>query len=200
VLEIAPGYGRWTRFLIPSCSDYLGIDLSPTCIDECRKLFQSSPHARFEANDGTSLDAAADGSIDLVFSFDSLVHAELEILEAYIPQILKKLAPNGVAFIHHSNLADGNVLEGEHSHSRAETVSGKAVTKIVERHGGVPLVQETVNWMNAGLIDCFSLFANAKDYPGVEPVQLANFELMHEASLIRKYQTAYAGGWSPTKD
>jgi len=193
VLEIAPGYGRWTRFLIPSCSDFLAIDLSPTCVAECRRMFQSAPHARFESNDGTSLDAAADGSYDLVFSFDSLVHAELEILEAYIPQILKKLAPKGAAFIHHSNLADGHVLEGHHSHSRAETVSSQAVANIIERSGGVALVQEKVSWMNAGLIDCFTLFARAADYPDAEPVQLSNFELMHEANLIKKYQTAYAG-------
>jgi hypothetical protein len=31
ILEIAPGFGRWTRFLIPSCEELKGIDLSSKC-------------------------------------------------------------------------------------------------------------------------------------------------------------------------
>jgi SAM-dependent methyltransferase len=193
ILEIAPGYGRWTRFLIPSCATYLGIDLSPTCIDVCRQQFKSATHARFETNDGTSLADAEDGSFDFVFSFDSLVHAEIEILEAYVPQILRKLSRKGVAFIHHSNRAIGKVLEGEHSHDRAETVSAEKVARIICDNGGIPLVQERISWMNAGLIDCISLFGRSADFPAVETVHIHNLEIMREASLIRKYQAAYTG-------
>jgi hypothetical protein len=45
-----------------------------------------------------------DGTVDLAFSFDSLVHAEASVLEAYITQLAHKLTPDGVGFIHHSNL------------------------------------------------------------------------------------------------
>lgn len=193
ILEIAPGYGRWTRFLIPSCSEYLGIDLSPTCIETCNERFASASHARFEANDGLSLDAAEDGSFDLVFSFDSLVHAEIDVLENYVPQILRKLAPYGRAFIHHSNLAEGRVLEGQHSHNRADSVSARNVAKIISEHGGVALVQETISWANAGLIDCLTTFARAADFPDAAPATFANSELMLEASIIRKYQLPYTG-------
>lgn len=192
VLEIAPGYGRWSRFLIPSCSEYLGIDLSSSCVDECRRRFASASHARFEVNNGTSLSAATDGCFDLIFSFDSLVHAELDILEAYVPQMLKKLSPTGIAFIHHSNLADGRVLEGRHSHSRAESVSARKVAQLIAGNEGVTLVQETVSWMGAGLIDCITTFARSERFEAKEPVFIANVELMSEANLIRKYQSVYA--------
>ena len=102
ILEIAPGYGRWTKFLIPACSSYLGIDLSANCIDACRKRFKDATHAAFFENDGLSLSRALDGSFDFVFSFDSLVHVEIDVLESYIPQLVKKLTPNGVGFLHHS--------------------------------------------------------------------------------------------------
>jgi SAM-dependent methyltransferase len=102
VLEIAPGFGRWTRFLIEHCDEFTGIDLEQRCVTACADLF---PDARFFTNDGSSLAGIADRSIDLVFSFDSLVHAEQDIMRAYVREIAVKLAPQGVAFIHHSNMA-----------------------------------------------------------------------------------------------
>ena len=46
----------------------------------------------------------ADRSVDFAFSFDSLVHADAEVLDAYAAELARTLAPDGVAFIHHSNL------------------------------------------------------------------------------------------------
>ncbi len=103
VLEIAPGFGRWTKFLLPLCTNYIGVDLSVTCVSACRDVFARAPHARFLQNDGLSLAEIADGSVDVVFSFDSLVHAELDVLSQYIPQIMQKLTATGIAFLHHSN-------------------------------------------------------------------------------------------------
>ena len=104
ILEIAPGFGRWTKFLIAECDEFVGIDFSAKCVDACRNRFAATKHARFFDNDGHSLAAAPDDSFDLIFSFDSLVHAEHDVLQSYVPQILRKLSSTGVAFIHHSNL------------------------------------------------------------------------------------------------
>jgi hypothetical protein len=45
------------------------------------------------------------GSVDFVFSFDSLVHADAPTLEAYLRELTRVLRPGGVAFLHHSNMA-----------------------------------------------------------------------------------------------
>ena len=55
VLEIAPGFGRWTKFLIPNSARYIGVDLSQECVDACRRIFSNIPHATFIKNDGLSL-------------------------------------------------------------------------------------------------------------------------------------------------
>jgi SAM-dependent methyltransferase len=105
VLEIAPGFGRWTKFLKDQCQSMIAVDLSERCIEHCKRRYASDSHIVFQVNDGESLAAVPDNSIDFVFSFDSLVHAEKEVLETYITQIAKKLRPDGVGFIHHSNLS-----------------------------------------------------------------------------------------------
>jgi hypothetical protein len=55
VLEIAPGFGRWSNFLIPTCESYVGVDLSEPAVDACRKRFADASHASFFVNDGRSL-------------------------------------------------------------------------------------------------------------------------------------------------
>jgi 2-polyprenyl-3-methyl-5-hydroxy-6-metoxy-1,4-benzoquinol methylase len=104
ILEIAPGFGRWTQYLKTLCKNLVVVDLSEKCIQACKERFSSYAHITYHVNDGKSLDMIPDGSIDLVFSFDSLVHAEEDVLQAYINQLARKLKRDGVGFIHHSNL------------------------------------------------------------------------------------------------
>jgi SAM-dependent methyltransferase len=191
ILEIAPGYGRWSRYLIPACSGYLGIDLSAACVDACRTRFRGAPHALFLQNDGRSLNAAPDGSFDFIFSFDSLVHVESDVLQYYIPQLIKKLCPNGVAFLHHSNLLDFDNPQGLQEHARATSVSGRVVAELVAKNGGRVIVQEVISWVDTGLLDCLTTFGRADDCNAAEPVNLVNPHFMKEATIIREFQSRY---------
>lgn len=103
VLEVAPGFGRWTEFLLTQCDTLIGIDVAPKCIEACRKRFAGRSTAIFEVNDGKSMPMVGDSSIDFAFSFDSLVHVESGILGSYLTELARVLKPNGVAFLHHSN-------------------------------------------------------------------------------------------------
>ena len=192
VLEIAPGFGRWTKFLLPACQSYLGIDLSGECVAACRERFAGAEHARFAQNDGLSLAEARDGHFDFVFSFDALVHVEIEVMEHYILQILRKLTPTGVAFLHHSNFAAlpaGTAKRGE----RGVSVSAELVAAIVRRGGGKVLIQERINWgaPYTELLDCMTLLARP-DHPAAAPaIDLRNGRFMPEAEIIRDVQAMY---------
>jgi SAM-dependent methyltransferase len=191
ILEIAPGFGRWSKFLIAGCDEFIGLDMAPKCIESCRVRFADAMHARFFTNDGSSLAAAEDRSIDLVFSFDSLVHAESDVIASYVSEILKKLAPDGVAFIHHSNLhAYGKALGIRHG--RGLTVSADIVADQVTLSGGKILIQEVVNWGGEHLIDCLTLFARRDSCPSAQPVRLTNPLFMGESTLIKNFQSPYS--------
>jgi SAM-dependent methyltransferase len=177
ILEIAPGFGRWTRFLLKYCQDYTGIDLSAECVNACKETFEKFEGARFFKNDGLSL-ADANGQFDFVFSFDSLVHADAEVLGVYIPAILKILTPDGVAFIHHSNFKDS--CESNNVHRRSEDISAAVVREMIQQSGGAVVVQETINWGSNNLIDCLTTFSVG---PAQEkPVIFSNDKFMEEAN------------------
>jgi len=190
LLELAPGHGRVTAFLLRFCGRYRGVDLSEQCVTYCRQRFAFRADAAFMANDGLSLAAVAQERFDLVVSFDSLVHADLPVIEAYVPQILDLLKPGGVAFLHHSNLAAyPEVAEFQH---RSNSVSAARVAGLVDRHGGRVLVQEVFNGGPGVGYDCFTLFGREADHAGVEPRMIFNPGLMgREGELSRESFAAY---------
>jgi SAM-dependent methyltransferase len=104
-VEIGPGFGRWTQYLKDWTRRLVVVDLSETCIRACRQRFEGVPHVEAYLTDGRSLDVVEAGSVDFVFSLDSLVHADLDTMTAYLRALGRVLAPDGVAFLHHSNLA-----------------------------------------------------------------------------------------------
>jgi SAM-dependent methyltransferase len=164
-LEIAPGFGRWTEFLLRYCNSYSGVDLSDRCVNNCRQRFAGRPNTEFFLNDGKSLAAVAARRFDLVFSFDSLVHADLDAMAQYVPQIIELLTPGGVAFLHHSNMA---ALPGESVHHRSKDVSADIVRALILKNSGRVLVQERFSWAENVMSDCFSMFCRASDHLGFE--------------------------------
>ncbi len=114
ILEIACGYGRWTQYLKNMCKKLIVIDISEKCIQYCKKRFSGESHIEYFVNDGKSLDMIPDASLDFVFSFDSLVHADESVMKAYLCQLQRVMNIEGVAFIHHSNL--GEYYTGRKNH------------------------------------------------------------------------------------
>jgi SAM-dependent methyltransferase len=179
ILEIAPGYGRWTQYLKDLCERLVIVDLTQGCIDHCRERFADSTNIEYHVNDGRSLEMVEDGSIDFAFSFDSLVHAESDVLGAYIDQLARKLTPGGVGFVHHSNIgayprltklarrvpgrAVGPLVRRGALINivawRAESVTAESVAQQCERAGLACVGQEKINW-EAGryLIDTLTIF------------------------------------------
>jgi SAM-dependent methyltransferase len=161
LLEIAPGYGRVTAFLLEHCERYTGVDITPRCVDACRERFAGRAGASFHLNDGASLEVVADGSLDAAVSWDSLVHADPGVLEAYAHALARKLAPGGRAFLHHSNLgahvdpATGR-LPVENPHWRDQNMTAALMRRFAAEAGLALDGQELVQWGSSVANDCFT--------------------------------------------
>lgn len=211
ILELAPGFGRWTNYLKDCCERLIIVDLSETCIRACQQRFASESHITYHVNDGESLTMVPDRSIDLVFSFDSLVHAEADVIRAYLNQLAKKLKPNGVGFFHHSNIGEyhryfsisdkiptplrNRMLERDlldRTHWRAFSMTARLFATFCEEAGLQCVSQELVNWGAKRLIDCFSVFTPKTSIWARPNVVIKNPDFMKEAELIRRLSHVYA--------
>ncbi len=211
ILEIAPGHGRWTNYLKNLCNRLIVVDLSESCIEACRKRFEGDKNIEYHVNDGKSLDMVDDATVDFVYSYDSLVHAEKDVIEAYLEQIARKLKRGGTAFLHHSNmlaarkkiswhrLVPGRMrrfLRGKGfasfaDHWRAESASSELVRLSAESVGLACLSQEMVNWRTDRLIDCLSVLSLPDDHEKTETRILENRRFMKEARYLARLGRLY---------
>ena len=103
VLEVAPGRGRVTDFLAKHLNvlDSLElVDQSEYCIEYCRERFGNN--LKYHVNNGMSLSMVENNSKDFVFSWDSFVHMDREVINLYLGGFSDVLKKGGHGFIHHS--------------------------------------------------------------------------------------------------
>jgi SAM-dependent methyltransferase len=212
ILEIACGYGRWTNYLKDLCNHLTVIDLSEECITACKQRFSSFSHLEYHVNDGKSLQMIPDGSIDFVFSFDSLVHADISIIEAYFSQFPRILSSNGVCFIHHSNLGAYYTkyaiiskipkLEGllkaigllDHDLGwRDFTVDAQKLEALAKKHGLVCVSQEIIHWgTKKTLTDCISTITKCNSTVATHNKIFKNPDFMTEAKIVSQLSRLYS--------
>jgi SAM-dependent methyltransferase len=105
ILEIGPGAGRWTEYLIEQCGRLIGVDISEASVRECKRRFSDYPNARFEVGNGEDLALIENGSVDGVWSFDVFVHINKREFKSYVSDFARVLKPGGVGLIQHGSVA-----------------------------------------------------------------------------------------------
>ena len=207
IVEIAPGYGRWTQYLVQLCDRLIGVDLAIKCVEACRERFADQPHASFHKNDGLSLEMVPDGEVDLAFSFDSLVHCEGDVVESYIRELSRKLSPHGVAFFHHSNLAEyrdpqTGELPFEADGWRGLTMGAREFPRFCREAGLVCIGQELVRWEEGEhwFRDCFSMLTRPESRFARENEVVENPDYPTQAAAMKKVAERYGAAGFPGLD
>jgi SAM-dependent methyltransferase len=100
-VEIGPGGGRWTRYLL-GFGQLFAVDYYPELLEQLKKNFDK-PNVVFVQNSGTDFPGVPVHGIDFVFSFGTFVHLEPPLIEAYLNNIREILKPGGNVVIHYSD-------------------------------------------------------------------------------------------------
>jgi len=100
-LEIGPGGGRWTRYLLDFKKLYV-VDYHVELLAELKKNF-CKPGMEFIKNNGTDFPGIPERSIDYLFSFGTFVHLDAPIIEIYLANMKKILKPGANAVIQYSD-------------------------------------------------------------------------------------------------
>jgi ubiquinone/menaquinone biosynthesis C-methylase UbiE len=96
-LEIGPGGGRWTRYLLDFRRLYV-VDYHAELLKELGGRF-NKPNMRFIVNNGTDFPGVPEKSVDYVVSIACFVHLEPHLIAAYLKNITTILKPGGKVFI-----------------------------------------------------------------------------------------------------
>ena len=207
VVEIAPGYGRWTQYLLPFCERLIGVDVAANCVEACRERFAGVSHASFEKNDGLTLNAVGDGEVDFALSMDSLVHCDGAIVQAYVGELARKLSADGVAFLHHSNLehyvdpATGE-LPFENLTWRGKSMSARLFGEYCREAGLLCIGQELVRWAKRQdfYSDCFSMLTRPESRFARDNQVIENYDYPEQGAAMAKVAGFYGAAAFPGAD
>lgn len=165
VLDVACGQGRNARkFLeIARCRNITLLDINREAIEICRQRFANHPETgfRFIVADGLSLAGVPDQSISLVYSWDSMVHFDLDVIAAYFAEFARVLQPGGHGFIHHSHYgAKSDVSDNWKANPGwRSNVSAQQVEAIARTHGLEVSKQFFIEWDYVKDSDCVTIFS-----------------------------------------
>lgn len=197
IIEIGPGFGRITEHLRGWCDRLSAVDLTPRCVEHCRRRFAGDARVRVHQNDGRSLGMIESASVDLAVSWESLVHAERGTVSAYLAELARTLRPGGIGLIHHSNL-------GEHAHQLSgdepgALTAGRRTCQTAERFvmdcRGAGLrcrTQEIISWNDNGLwTDCLSVIERDPANVSAAPRVIRRLDWRVEQAVARTLGELY---------
>lgn len=157
VVDLAAGHGRNSAKILPHAKQLIIVDINQECVDFCKRRFEDNDKIRFLKNDGVSLNGIPDGSVSLIYSFDSMVHFDSDVLRGYLREFYRVLKPGGHCFCHHSNYTGspgGNFRQSPHWRNfMSKELFAHYSTKI----GLQVVAQKPVDWAGITGLDCITI-------------------------------------------
>jgi Methyltransferase domain len=145
-LEIGPGGGRWTRYLLGFRQLYV-VDYYPEILEELRRHVDPS-NVRFIANNGTDFPGVPKNSVDFVVSIACFVHLEPHLISAYLGNIANILKSSGCAII---TYADQSKV-GARANRTFSNVTPELMREMVAKAGFRILDEDLTTLWNSGII------------------------------------------------
>jgi hypothetical protein len=178
IYEIASGLGRWSEFLEHYCKKLTLSDVSSESIDFLNEKYKYKDNVICFKTDGKTINNSY--TIDFLFSFDSLVHCDLDVNEAYIDEFKKKSAKNSICLIHHSNLGawPEDLKENKHNGWRSKNVSAERINDRIKENNMNLISQELINWGGGHFeyfLDCITILANGENQGKSKFIKNKNF-------------------------
>jgi phospholipid N-methyltransferase len=155
-LEIGPGGGRWTRYLLGFRKLYV-VDYYAEILEELKRTYNPR-NLEFIKNGGTDFPGVENGSIDYLFSFATFVHLDLPLIDAYLANMRRILKPAANVMIHYSDMtkimARHNVGFSDNTPEIMRNMVRNAGYKIVEEdlttmwHSSIIHFRPSVTWQS----------------------------------------------------
>lgn len=157
-LEIACGMGRHAAHCVDRCGKLYLVDTSIDAIASVRERFANRPNVHvFLSEDGLTLPMIPDASLTAAFSYDAMVHFEVEAMASYLRELGRTLVPGGMALIHHSNNDRQPTASVTESIGWRNYMTADLVAHLAAR-GGLELVEHQVVEWSTPTSDALSVF------------------------------------------
>jgi SAM-dependent methyltransferase len=161
VVDLACGRGRWSNILKNSFKHVFASDVNQENLAYCKERFKKESRIDLVALDGYTL-PFENNAMDFVFSFDSMVHFDLDVIAGYLRETYRVLKDGGKAFFHHSNTTNSKVVKIQENPHWRNFMSKEIFEHLALKAGLTVEKQQVINWGGAQNIDCLTLVSARK--------------------------------------
>lgn len=157
VLDFAAGHGRNSVWLAERSQHVVIVDINQGNLDYCARRFAGDSRFSYILTNGFDLAGIEDETISFLYSFDSMVHFEPEVVASFIVDFKRVLRPGGYGFCHHSNYAEkpgGDFRKNPH----ARNYMTKELFAQHLNDAGFEVVEQVVLDWEIPQLDCISVF------------------------------------------
>jgi SAM-dependent methyltransferase len=156
-LDIAAGRGRNSVKLATRAKKVICVDINPENVEFPRERFRGDHRFHIILNDGVTLGDIDSDTVDLAYSFDAMVHFDMEIVISYVNECFRVLRPGMHAFIHHSNYSSNPGDDFRNNPHWRNFMSLPLFRHIVIRAGFSILLSESLSWGSIADLDGIGL-------------------------------------------
>ena len=163
VLELACGHGRHSEYILSHYEARLGslvmMDILQSNVDHCKARLGQWDNVLVLVNNGADFQPTQASSLTSIFCYDAMVHFDRQVIQSYLADTARVLAPGGKALFHHSNYSfDPDAPFGANPHARA--FMSKGLFAKYAQLGGLKVLQQTIlDWGKETALDCLTLLA-----------------------------------------
>lgn len=161
-LELGCGYGRNSRKLLEIGASALTlVDVNPDNISYCQKHIQPLGNVSLVQNNGIDLSTLDSQAFTFVYTFDSMVHFDLELVISYVEEFSRVIKVGGFVFMHHSNYSSSPGSDFRKNPHWRNFMSAGIMRHIAIRNKFEVIEQKVIDWGKGprmeSKIDCLSL-------------------------------------------
>ncbi len=157
VVDLAAGHGRNTEKLRHLAGKVYAVDINEANVAFCRERFAGDPRVECLVCDGVSLTGIPDKSVSLVYSFDSMVHFDSDVVRAYLRDIARVLRAGGRGMCHHSNYTGNPTGDFRASPHWRNFMSKELFEHYCHKEGLSVVRAQLLDWELPAL-DCITVF------------------------------------------
>ncbi|MBO4221537.1 MULTISPECIES: class I SAM-dependent methyltransferase [Bradyrhizobium] len=119
VIELACGRGRHAEQIASQCGSLLVVDIHEENIEFCKSRLAHHRNVSYLKNNGYEFSGVPNNSMTAIYCYDAMVHFSPDLVENYLKETARVLAPGGMALYHHSNYDAPNTTSyGANPHAR----------------------------------------------------------------------------------
>lgn len=157
IVELACGRGRHVPKYYSLAERITLVDVLGKNIQICKERFKAMDNISYYVNNGMDLSKLPRDTYTAIFSYDSMVHFELPVIDSYLKEAYRILASGGMALFHHSNNHTDYKASFDNGTEGRSFMGKNLFAHLAYRQGFRIIEQRLLEWNHIKDLDCLTL-------------------------------------------